>query len=248
MVLVLPVPEMSTLVQQHSADLQTVSLNKLVLVQSFDAEGKLKKTGPPQVLWYNTSMNVLKMVKEMHKMHDSNLILSSWVKGAASLASTRQPTSAPVPVTLKQIYEYIWDPLMTDFFKLGVSIASANITFKQLDSVLEESGDQGDGKIMKKELSLMSEMFSESGRFKLEGNWVELRHRQIQEYRQIYEAAAAASAILKIAEKMKLSGNFTEIDTLSQLVTILLFDQAVQTFFFFFLSRSVRNKIPSAEK
>lgn len=198
-----------------------MSLNKLVLVQSFDAEGKLKKMGSPQVLWYITSLNVLKMAKEMHKLHHSSLVLSSWVKGAASFGSAWQH-SAPRPVTLTQIYEYIWVPLMTDFMELSVSIANANITFKKLDYVLVESGDQGDGKLIKKELSLMSEMLSESEMFKPEDNWVEVRLGQIQEYRQLYEAAAAASAILKISEKMKLSGNFTGIDTLRELVTVFL--------------------------
>ncbi|XP_071319372.1 E3 ubiquitin-protein ligase rnf213-beta isoform X2 [Trachinotus anak] len=211
------VPEMLALEEQHSADVQSVSLNKLVLVQSFDAEGKLKKTDLPQVRWYNISMSVLKMASEMHKLHQSTLILSSWVKAAASLASARRPSSAPVSVTLIQVCENIWNPLLVEFFQLGVSIASANITIEQLDQVLAESGDRGDGKLMKKELILMSEMFTESGQFRPEKNWVELRLDQIQEYSQLHEAAAAASAILKIAEKMKLSGNFTEIDTLSQL-------------------------------
>lgn len=225
-VLVLTVPEISTLEQQHSADLQTVSLNKLVLVQSFDAEGKLKKMGPPQVLWYNTSMNVLKMAKEMHILHHSSLVLSSWVKGAAYSASL---FSAPCVVTLKQIYDCIWLPLMTDFSELSISIANANITFKKLDNVFVESGDQGDGRLIKKELCLMSEMLSESRGFKPEGNWVEVRLGQIQEYKQLCEVAAAASAILKIAQSMRLSGKFTEIDTLKELVTVL---------YYFFPSRS----------
>lgn len=212
---------MSTLEEQHNADLKTMCLNKLVLVQSFDAEGKFGKRGPPQVLWCNASLNVLKMASEMHKLHHSNLILSFWDKGAASLASTRQPCSAPVSVTLTQICENIWKPLLTEFCQLGVSFANADMTFKQLDQVLVESGDQGDGKLMRKELSLMSETLSESGRLKPEENWVDLRLGQIQEYRQLHEAAAAASAMLRIAEKMKLSGNFTEIDTLSQLVIVL---------------------------
>ncbi|KAM7381116.1 hypothetical protein PAMA_012108 [Pampus argenteus] len=210
------VPEMSALEEQHSADLQTVSLNRLVLIQSFDNDGTLKTRATPQGHWYNTSMSVLKMASEMHKLRHSNLILSSWVRRAGDLASTSQPCSAPVPVTLTQICN-IWDPLRADFSQLGVSIANAEITFKQLDRVVLESGDQGDGKLMKKELSLMSELLCELGEFKPEENWVEQRLGQIQEYRQLHEAAAAASAMLKIAEKMKLSGKFMEIDTLSQL-------------------------------
>lgn len=213
------VPEISTLKEQHLADLCTVSLNKLVLVQTFDANGKLKKTGPPNVLWYKTSLNTLKMASEMHKLHHSNLILSSWVKRAAALVLERHPSTAPVSVTLTQIYENIWKPLLAEFLHLGISIEDAKITFMELDQVLAECGDQGDGELLKKELILMLETLSDKEGFQAE-NLVELRHGQIQEYRQLHEAATAASVVLKIAAKMKLSGNFTEIDALSQLVRV----------------------------
>lgn len=218
-VLHLTVPEISTLEQQHSSDLHTVSLNKLVSVQSIDKYRKLNRTGPPQVIWYKISMNVMKMASQMVKLQDSTLILSSWVKSAADFSSARQSCSTPVLVTLEQIYNEIWDPLLEDFIWLGVSIANAEITFMQLDDVVLKSGDEGDGNLMKRELSLMSVMFSERG-VKPKQDWVEPRLRQIQEYRQLHEAAAAASAMLKIAKKMNLHGNFTEIATLSQLVRV----------------------------
>ncbi|XP_060951524.1 E3 ubiquitin-protein ligase rnf213-beta [Limanda limanda] len=211
------VPEMSTLEEQHGADLQSISLNKLVQVQSLDAKWTLKQTGPPQVLWYHIGLHSLKMIHEMHKLHQSNLILSSWVKRAASEASARRPSSAPVAVSLTQVCEHIWNPLLTEFLQLGVSIAGADVTLEQLDQALSESGDQGDGRLMKKELSLMSEMFGERRQFRPVENWVELRLAQIREYSQLHQAADAAGAMLKIAEKMKLSGNFAQIQTLSQL-------------------------------
>ncbi|KAM4526288.1 E3 ubiquitin-protein ligase rnf213-beta [Fundulus diaphanus] len=210
------VPEASALEAQHGADLSAVSLNRLVRVQAFDAEGKLPNTGSPPVLWYKISMNVLKMSSQMHKLHHSNLILSSWVKRAASVAE-RFPVLPPVQVTLAQISEDIWKPLLEEFSHLGVSIAAADIKFRQLDQVLEDSGDQGDGKLLVKELDLMSEIISAAGEVPAEENWVRTRLRQIQEYRQLHDAAAAAGAVLRIAERMRLSGNFSEIISLSQL-------------------------------
>uniref|UniRef100_A0A3B4TK13 RING-type E3 ubiquitin transferase n=1 Tax=Seriola dumerili TaxID=41447 RepID=A0A3B4TK13_SERDU len=118
-----------------------------------------------------------------------------------------------ITITLTQVCENIWGPLLEEFFQLGVSIANANITIERLDRVLAESGDQGDGKLMKKELILMSDMFSESTRFRPEKNWVELRLDQIQEYSQLHEAAAAASAVLKIEEdsfKQRVLGSLRE--------------------------------------
>lgn len=206
--------------EQHSADLKAVSLNTLVVVKSFVAGGELGNMVPSQVLWYEVSLDTLKMASEMHKLHHSNLILSLWARMAACFASESQPCSTPVPVTLKKIYENIWKPLQTKFCQIAVSIASRNITLQELDRVLMECGNQGDEKIMRQELILMSETLSESEMYKPERNWMDQRLRQIQEYRQLDEAAAAASAILRLAEKMELSGSFTEIATLIQLVII----------------------------
>uniref|UniRef100_A0A667YC04 RING-type E3 ubiquitin transferase n=1 Tax=Myripristis murdjan TaxID=586833 RepID=A0A667YC04_9TELE len=209
--------EMSTLEDHHRADLQSVNLNELVLAQPFDDQGRLRQTGPCQVLWYNTSPDVLKMASDMHALHQSNLILTSWVKFAANLFSVGHPCTMPVPVTLTQIYSTLWEPLLKSFCQLGLRIANADITFKELDQALVDTGDQGDGELMKKELSLLSEMFCNCDGISLENNWVELRLHQIQEYRQLQEAAAAASAVLRIAHKMQLSGDFSEIHSLTLL-------------------------------
>ncbi|XP_047465467.1 E3 ubiquitin-protein ligase rnf213-beta [Mugil cephalus] len=222
------VPDIVNLKEHHDADLQSVSLNQLVKTQSFDGEGKTKMSGPPVVLWYKISMNNLTMAREMHRLQHSNLILSSWAKGAASLAQGHT-SPAPVHVDLIQIYNRIWSPLVAEFRELGVSIAEATITFMQLDQVLKESDDRGDGKLMRKELELMSETFSEAGGFRAERNWVKRRLDQIQKYRKLHEAAAAASAVLKIAEKMKLSGNFSQIETLSQLEEDSFKQRALET-------------------
>lgn len=214
----LAVPEMVTLEEQHSADLRAVSLSKLVLVQSFNANGRLGKSAPAQALWYRASLDTLKMANQMHRLHNSNLMLSSWVREAASLASSRKPCSGPVPVSLKQIYENIWKPLHDEFCQRALSLVNASITLNQLDQVLLECGDQGDGQIMRRELKLMSEMISECKMCDLEESWEEGTLGRIQEYRRLCEAAAAASTILRIAQKLELSGSFDEITPLTQLV------------------------------
>ncbi|XP_058476821.1 E3 ubiquitin-protein ligase rnf213-beta isoform X2 [Solea solea] len=212
------VPEMRALEDQHGADLQRIRLNQLVLLQSIGAEAPLKTAPPPQVLWYRTSLNVLKMATEMQKLRHSSLVLCWWVKRAAVLASARQScNSAPVPATLTQVCEQIWNPLQTDFLQLGVRIADGDIAFEQLDQVLAECGEQGDGALVKRELSLMSQLLSAAGRLKPDENWEQPRLGQILEYLRLQQAAAAASAILDIADTMKLSGNFSEIQSLRQL-------------------------------
>lgn len=209
---------MASLEEQHSADLKAVSLNRLVLVQAFNIDGRLGRSAPPQALWYRASLDTLKMANEMHRLHNSNLILSFWVREAACLASSRKPCPAPVAASLKQIYENIWKPLQAEFFQHATSIANGSITFQQLDQILLESGDQGDGTVLRRELDLMAETLRDSKMYIQEENWVEDTLGQIQEYRRLREAAAAAGVILGIAEKMKLSGRFDEITPLTQLV------------------------------
>uniref|UniRef100_A0A3P9MK09 RZ-type domain-containing protein n=1 Tax=Oryzias latipes TaxID=8090 RepID=A0A3P9MK09_ORYLA len=209
-------PDMAPIEGKHTADLAGVSLSRLVLVQAFGADGGPKKMHAPPVLWYNPSLNVLRMASEMHKLTSSNLILSSWVTQSARWASAQPPGSTPVQVTLAHVCENVWSPLLTDFLHLGVGISQANISFKLLDQVVVDSGDLGDGRLLNQELILMSGAMPAAGG--AEEGWVERRLRQIQEYRKLREAAAAASTVLRIAEEMKLSGNFAAIETLRQMV------------------------------
>lgn len=209
---------MLALEEQHNADLRAISLSKLVLVQSFDADGRLGKSARAQALWYRASLDTLKMANQMHRLQHSNLILSSWVREAASMASSRKACSGPISVSLKQIYDNIWKPLQAEFCQRALGFVNASIALNQLDQVLLECGDQGDGQIMRRELKLMSEMISQSKMCDLEENWEEATLGRIQQYWHLCEAAAAASAILRIAQKMELSGSFDQITPLTQLV------------------------------
>ncbi|XP_046887613.1 E3 ubiquitin-protein ligase rnf213-beta isoform X4 [Hypomesus transpacificus] len=205
------VPEISTLEEQHKADLQPVSLDKLVSVQAYGVEEAPGTLDPD--LWYSASLEVLNMAREMHEVLDSNLLLSSWVDGAAEWASAQGSISTPVSTTLARVCREIWTPQLKKFCQLGLRIAAASVTFEELDQALNTMGDQGEGVQMKKEMSLMSarlEGYQEPG-------WVETRLQKIQEYRQLHNAAASASAVLKIVNQLQLKGDFSEIHSLTQL-------------------------------
>ncbi|XP_056152727.1 E3 ubiquitin-protein ligase rnf213-beta [Lampris incognitus] len=208
------VAEMSILDDRHREDIQSISLNKLVQVQPCDDQRTLKEIGCGQVLWYSASPTVLKMARQMHSLRQSNLVLTSWVKTTAAVTQRGQSHSLSVPVNLIQVHDMIWEPILSHFYQLGRDIANARITFEVLDQALVDIGDLGDGKLLKKELELMS--IGSCGELNLEHNWIEQRLFQIWEYRQLCSAAATASTVLAIADKMKLSGDFSEIICLTQ--------------------------------
>ncbi|KAM6951514.1 E3 ubiquitin-protein ligase rnf213-beta [Aplochiton taeniatus] len=206
------VPEMPCLEDQHRADLHSVSLNKLVAIRDC-SQGEV--SDPGQILWYNTTQKVWDMAREMHQLKCSNLILTSWVRGAEEIAPWGQPGTPPRALSLSEVCDYIWMPQRTHFCQLGLKIAKESASFEELDRALGDSGDEGDGKQMESELNLMAELLRD---YKgLELDWVKSRIHAIQEYRQLHHASASASAILKIATRLKLSGDFSEIQSLTQL-------------------------------
>ncbi|KAK0144079.1 E3 ubiquitin-protein ligase rnf213-beta [Merluccius polli] len=211
------VSEMLTLEEQHREDVWSVSLNKLMLVNSLRDQVESDR----KVLWYSLSTKILKMASEMDYLHQSNLILAYWVRWAATLAKNQFDSSVSVPVTLSQACDLIWKPLKDDYLLHCKDIANATITFKRLDQALVDAGDHGDGELMKQELSLMAKVMPEHF-FEIfhptEVNWVDMRLCQIQEYRQVLGVAAAAGSVMQIATQMELSGDFSEIHNLTQLL------------------------------
>ncbi|XP_036427896.1 E3 ubiquitin-protein ligase rnf213-beta isoform X2 [Colossoma macropomum] len=208
------VPEISLLEDKHKIDLQALSLNELLAVQPCFSKEDLREISTGRVLYYNADLLVLDTARQMHEFRESNLLLSSWVDRATALASMNTG-SGPVSLKLTQVISEIWQPSVCNFNKLGIRIAQGLATFEEVDKVVDGCGDEGDGTKIKKELHLMAtELESYQG---LEKNWPRLRFIQIQEYRQLHHAAEAASAILRIRDRLGLRGDFSPIYSLTEL-------------------------------
>uniref|UniRef100_W5N5V3 RING-type E3 ubiquitin transferase n=1 Tax=Lepisosteus oculatus TaxID=7918 RepID=W5N5V3_LEPOC len=204
------VEDLSHLKQQHRAELQSVSLGDLVEVEVHRPELELHEQAPRAVKWYIVCDMVRDMAREMHQLRDSTLLLSLWVQMAVSMKDG-QLTSI---MTLRKVQADIWKPLLLQYRQLGLKIARGTVTFQELDKALQESGDRGEGAEMKRELQLMASLLEDEG---LDVEWTQTRLTQIQQYRQLHAAAWSASAVLRIAQKLELSGDFTQIESLTQL-------------------------------
>lgn len=191
--------------------MQPVGLNKLLGVQSCFSNEDLNDISTGRVLYYSADYIVLSAAREMHEFHDSNLILKSWRDRANALASDSQ-----CQMGLKEVLSEIWQPSLKEFSELGLRIGHGLVTFEEVDKAVHGCEDNGDGARLKKEMNLMA--FKLKNYPGLERNWLEERLRQIQEYRQLHHAAESASAILKIKARLSLKGDFSHIDSLTQLV------------------------------
>lgn len=192
--------------------MQPVGLNELVGVQSCFTNDDLKDTSTGNVLYYSADLlTVLSAAKEMYEFHNSSLILKSWTDRANALAS-----GFDCYLSLEEVLSEIWKPSLREFCELGTRIGHGCVTFEEVDKTVERCEDKGDGARLKKEVTLMAtKLVDYPG---LEENWLELRLRQIHEYRQLHHAAESASAILKIKARFDLKGDFSHIDSLTQLV------------------------------
>ncbi len=194
-------------------NLQMVTLDKLVEVQTYFSKEDLGKSNTRRMLFYSVDPQVLDMAREMHEVKTSDLLLSLWREKAIEYF---MPGPYLLSLGLTDIHDRIWKPCLTDFLSLGLRIAVGATSFKEVDQALKWCGDRGEGDRLKKELTLMATLLK-SHQF-LNVNWPEDRLNQIQEYRRLYHASESAEVILKIKDKLELQGDFSHIHSLIQVV------------------------------
>ncbi len=207
------VPEVPSLEDMVKTNLQMVTLDKLVEVQTYFSKEDLGKSNTRRVLFYSVDPQVLDMAREMHEVKTSNLLLSLWREKAMEYF---MPGPYLLSLDLTDVHDRIWKPCLTDFLSLGLRIAVGATSFKEVDRALKWCGDRGEGDRLKKELTLMATMLKSHQA--LDENWPEDRLNQIQEYRRLYHAAESAEVILKIKDKLELQGDFSHIRSLIQVV------------------------------
>ncbi|KAL1264673.1 hypothetical protein QQF64_005028, partial [Cirrhinus molitorella] len=206
---VVNVPEVSSLEDMVKANLETVTLDKLVEVQTYFSKEDLAKNSTRRVSFYSVDPQILDMAREMHEVKASNLLLSLWLEKANDYF---MPGPQLLSLDLIEVHDRIWKPCLVKFLNLGLRIANGETSFKEVDQALKWCGDSGEGDHLKKELTLMATMLK-SHEF-LDENWPEDRLNQIQEYRRLYHAAESAEVILKIRDRLGLQGDFSHIQSL----------------------------------
>ncbi|RXN10159.1 E3 ubiquitin-protein ligase RNF213-beta-like protein [Labeo rohita] len=209
---VVDVPELSSLEDMLKANLQTVTLDKLVEVQSYFSKEDLGKNNTRRVLFYSVDPQVLDMARKMHEVKTSNLLLSVWLEKANACF---MPGPQLLSLDLIEVRDSIWIPCLDDFLNRGLRIANGETCFKEVDQALKWCGDSGEGDHLKKELTLMATLLKSQHSY-LDENWPEDRLNQIQKYRRLYHAAESAEVILMIRDKLGLQGDFSHIHSLIQ--------------------------------
>ncbi|KAL2078388.1 hypothetical protein ACEWY4_026073 [Coilia grayii] len=207
-------PEMTELEQCHRADLENTHLSELVSVQAFDSDEQQEGGVFEAVLWYNTEPEISQMAKEMHEVRESSLLLSYWEEEGMAV-TTWADSDRLATFDLLRVKEEVWEPCLHGFLQLGEVIADSSVTFKELDRTLERVGDQGCGVQIKRELVLLEHILKDHKG--LPPGWADQRLQQIQQYRQLHEASESASVILKIRDRLGLTGDFEKIYCLTQL-------------------------------
>ncbi|XP_063077858.1 E3 ubiquitin-protein ligase rnf213-beta [Engraulis encrasicolus] len=212
---VIVAPEMENLEQCHKADLDNILLNELVSVHTFSSDDQEKITFS-SVLWYDTEFEILEMARKMHEVRGSSLLLSYWEEESKSFVSWAAG-DRPVSLSLLRVKEEVWEPCWHDYLQLGEAMADASVTFKQLDMTLKRAGDQGSGVQINTELILLENILKDHRG--LTPGWADQRRQQIQQYGQLHEASESACVILKIRDKLELTGDFQKIHCLTQMRT-----------------------------
>ncbi|XP_058845777.1 E3 ubiquitin-protein ligase rnf213-beta isoform X2 [Acipenser ruthenus] len=206
------VTELSSLEQQHRAEHLSKRLNELVEVHPWSSSAQEPSAEPPAVLCYHVSWEVRGMAQEMHRLQQSTLLLNGWMKRANHLATLE---TRPWVINLVHVLLEIWRPCLDEYRNLSKKIANGSVKFQEVDEVLGILGGREAGvKMIERELGVMTVVLEKES---YRQGWTRERQDKIQQYCKLHHAIDSASAMLRIARKLQLTGNFVEIQQLTQL-------------------------------
>lgn len=207
------VTELSSLEQQHRAEHLSKRLSELVEVHPWSSSAQEPSGEPPAVLCYHVSWEVRGMAQEMHRLQQSTLLLNGWMKRANHLAALE---TRPWVINLGHVLLEIWRPCLDEYRNLSRKIANGSVKFQEVDEVLGILGGREAGvKMIERELGVMTVVLEKES---YRQGWTRERQDKIQQYCKLHHAIDSASAMLRIARKLQLTGNFVEIQQLTQLV------------------------------
>ncbi|MGH0133378.1 UNVERIFIED_CONTAM: hypothetical protein FKN15_052359 [Acipenser sinensis] len=206
------VTELSSLEQQHRAEHLSKRLSELVEVHPWSSSAQEPSGEPPAVLCYHVSCEVRGMAQEMHRLQQSTLLLNGWMKRANHLATLE---TRPWVINLGHVLLEIWRPCLDEYRNLSRKIANGSVKFQEVDEVLGILGGMEAGvEMIERELGVMTVVLEKES---YKQGWTGERQDQIQQYCKLHHAIDSASAMLRIAQKLQLTGNFIEIQQLTQL-------------------------------
>lgn len=196
---------------QYSEDLGSKRLNAVVNV------GRR-----PLQTYYSLSPQLKEMAQKMHSCKDSLIFQQLWEEAAQKAgeeyeSSEEEDEDDDEPVLdLDEVFYSLISPCFESYEMLYDDLRSGSLTLSAVDTIFQEFTNHPEE--IKTELNALCELRPGEDR-----NWVDQRSRQIQQYHEMHLAFDAAKVIANVKESLNLSGDFSVLENLLDIVSIHFF-------------------------
>lgn len=192
---------------QHSEDLRLKKLNKVVNV------GKR-----PIETYYSLSQELKQFAQKMHSFKDSLIFQQFWEEVAKKMRQEdilEEEEVVPV-LDLDNVFSHLISPCFMSYERLYEDLRSGSLTLSAVDKIFKEFRNHSE--IIKTELRIICELKPGEER-----DWVDQRFQQIQQYHEMHLTLDAAKIIAHVKENLNLSGDFSVLANLLNIVSIHFF-------------------------
>lgn len=200
---------------QHSQDLSSKRLNTVV-----DVEKR-----PPQT-YYRLSPALKECAQKMHSLKDSLIFQQFWEEAAqkageeygsseeeyGSLEEEVEDDVVSV-LDLDNVFSCLISPCFVSYEMLYDELRSGSLTLSAVDRIFREFTNHPED--IKTELNIICKLRPEEDR-----DWVDQRFQQIQQYHEMHLTFDAAKIIANVKESLNLSGDFSVLENLLDIVSI----------------------------
>uniref|UniRef100_A0A663EII0 RING-type E3 ubiquitin transferase n=1 Tax=Aquila chrysaetos chrysaetos TaxID=223781 RepID=A0A663EII0_AQUCH len=200
---------------QHLEDLCSKRLNTVVNV------GKR-----PLQTYYNLSPELKEFVQKMHSFKDSLTFQQFWEEAAQEAGKEYKSSEEEeeeeeddniVPaLDLSEVFCSLISPCFVSYERLYNDLRSGSLTLSAVDTIFQEFTNHPED--LKTELNIICKLRPEEDR-----DWVDQRFQQIQQYHEMHLTFDAAKIIANVREILNLSGDFSILENLLDIVSIPFF-------------------------
>lgn len=204
--------------ERQQVNIEDMSLNHFMEVHQID---QMPSTITGVVTYFCLDEEIRKMAEVLFTFQDSHLFKVCWEKGARLVASEEMEDDGPdqhevmdIMATPEMIHDEIFEPSFADYKDIYARLKSGCIMLKDVNELFGTY--EGKYEDLAQELHIMSRVEKST-----DNQWIHSRVQQIEQYHELHLAVASAKIIITVKDTLCLQGDFSVLQTLKDLVSIL---------------------------
>lgn len=174
----------------------------------------------PLQTYYSLSPKLKEFAQKMHSLKDSLIFQQFWEEAAQNAGedyeSSEEEENIVPTLDLDNVFSSLISPCFVNYERLYDDLRSGSLTLAAVDTIFQEFTNHPED--IRTELNTICELAPGEDR-----DWVDQRFQQIQQYHEMHLTFDAAKIIANVKEILNLSGDFSVLENLLDIVSMHFF-------------------------